>query len=116
MQTFGKKNNGPEAFLLRLGKLPVGKLTYSEGNWVFEYSEEFRRSPAARPLLEFPDLNAQYTSPYLWAFFALRIPSLSNPQIVDILRSEKISSDDKPRLLSHFGRLTATNPFELIPS
>lgn len=106
----------PEAeavFLLTYGDLLIGKLTAKQGLWHFEYSEEFRRQDELRPILEMPNVNEVYQSPNLWQFFAMRIPSLEQPEIEEILEREHIEELDSIRLLERFGKRTIANPFEL---
>lgn len=106
----------PEAeavFLLTYGDLLVGTLSAKQGLWHFEYSEEFRRQDDLRPIMEMPNVNEAYQSPNLWQFFAMRIPSLEQPEIEEILEREHIEELDSIRLLERFGKRTIANPFEL---
>jgi hypothetical protein len=105
-------------FTLRLDRIEIGKLTYYPWNarWSFKYSDQFKSVKHLRPLLEFPDLNREYVSPELWSFFSLRIPSMERFEIADVLKKNHVSPDDKPSLLKLFGRLSAANPFELVPA
>ncbi len=106
----------PEAeavFLLTYGDLLIGTLSAKQGLWHFEYSEEFRTQNDLRPILEMPNVNEVYQSPNLWQFFAMRIPSLEQPEIEEILEREHIEELDSIRLLERFGKRTIANPFEL---
>lgn len=106
----------PEAeavFLLTHGDLIIGKLSAKQGLWHFEYSDEFKRQKDLRPILEMPDVQKVYQSPNLWQFFAMRIPSLGQPDIEEILEREHILETDSIRLLDRFGKRTIANPFEL---
>jgi HipA-like protein len=104
-------------FSLRFDNLEVGKLTFSDhGYWSFEYSDSFKRLQPIQPLFEFPDLNRRYSGNHLSSFFELRIPSFSREDISIILEKENIARENKPRLLERFGRWSAANPFELVPS
>ena len=106
----------PEAeavFLLTHGDLVIGSLSAKQGLWQFEYSDEFKRQDDLRPILEMPDVERIYQSPNLWQFFAMRIPSLGQPEIEEILEREHIEETDAIRLSERFGKRTIANPFEL---
>jgi len=101
-------------FLLKYADLLVGTLTVENSVWHFKYADEFKQSKDdLRPLVEFPDLNTAYESKELWQFFAMRIPSPEQPEVEEILRSEKIGEHDAIKLLKRFGERTIANPFEL---
>ncbi|MGE5219616.1 MAG: HipA N-terminal domain-containing protein [Chloroflexota bacterium] len=100
-------------FILKYGDLLVGTLSVENGAWKFEYSEQYKKSKAFRPLVEFPDVDKIYESKELWQFFASRIPSPEQPEVDAILRREHISEDDSVALLRRFGTRTISNPFQL---
>ena len=100
-------------FLLTHGDLIIGRLSAKQGLWQFEYSREFKLQDDLRPILEMPDVQKVYQSPNLWQFFAMRIPSLGQPDVEEILEREHISETDSIRLLERFGKRTIANPFEL---
>jgi HipA-like protein len=102
-----------EAFWLFYQGLPIGVLSVSNGKWTFRYTDQFRRQDSIRPLVEFPDVGKTYTSEELWPFFAMRIPSLKQEAVRELLKREKIDPTDEVRLLERFGRRTTANPFEL---
>lgn len=116
----GKPESSPELvashaqFHLIYQGLLVGVLSVSDGHWTFCYSDEFRRQQKLRPIVEFPDLNKTYTSDELWPFFGMRIPSLKQTSIHDIVVEEKIDEADEAQLLRRFGKRTIANPFELV--
>lgn len=101
------------AFALFLGKVHVGVLSVSDGQWKFFYSDEFRRHEELRPLVSFPDKTAVYTSDELWPFFAMRIPSLKQPAIRERIAREHIDQGDRVKLLRRFGARTIANPYRL---
>jgi len=101
------------AFGLFLGKVHVGVLTLSDGQWKFEYSDEFRRHDELRPLVSFPDKTAVYQADELWPFFAMRIPSLKQPAIRERIEREHIDERDRVKLLRRFGARTIANPYRL---
>lgn len=101
------------AFALFLGKVHVGVLSLSEGQWMFVYSDEFRRHEELRPLVSFPDKTAVYRADELWPFFAMRIPSLKQPAIRERIQREHIDERDRVKLLRRFGTRTIANPYRL---
>jgi HipA-like protein len=102
------------SFHLRLGSLLVGVLSVADGHWTFRYADEFRRRPDLRPLPIFPELDKVYESEELWQFFRMRVPSLKQPSVREIVRREGLDSHDQIQLLRRFGRRTISNPFELV--
>jgi HipA-like protein len=111
-----ERDTAPErdaAFALLLGKVHVGVLSRSEGQWKFVYSDEFRRHEELRPLVSFPDKTAVYQAEELWPFFAMRIPSLKQPAIRERIEREHIDQRDRVKLLRRFGARTIANPYRL---
>lgn len=102
------------AFLLMLDDLHVGTLSYDKGDWLFQYSEDFRETQGIKTLADFPDANKNYKSEVLWPFFISRIPSLSRKRFKKVVEQQGIAENDLLGLLAHFGRRTITNPFELM--
>ena len=116
----GKAEHSPELaashaqFHLIYQGLLVGVLTVSNGHWTFHYSNEFRQQHRLRPIVEFPDVGKTYTSDELWPFFGMRIPSLKQTSIREIVDEENIDEADEAQLLRRFGKRTIANPFELV--
>lgn len=103
-------------FKLLYKDLVIGILRAAQGEWTFVYSDAFRKQPELKPLVEFPDLEKRYTSKHLWPSFVMRLPSLKQAEIQDVLRREKIDASDEVQLLRRFGHRTIANPFELVES
>jgi HipA-like protein len=101
------------SFQLKYGGLLIGVLSVENGVWKFAYSEDFKRSDQFRPLVEFPDVNQVYVNKDLWQFFAARIPSTEQDEVLEILQRENISETDSVGLLKRFGKQTIANPFSL---
>ncbi len=109
-----KVKNGKEAeFQLMLDKLEVGRLSYTEGKWIFKYSEEFKETSGIKTVADFPDIKKTYVNQELWPFFSSRIPSIARPGVKKVLEREGIEDNDLLNLLIRFGKHTITNPFEL---
>ena len=102
-------------FTLLYKNTPIAILSAEDGKWRFHYTDEFRRI-RLRAFVEFPDLDKTYTSDELWPFFAMRIPSLKQPAVRQIVDEESIDPTDEVQLLRCFGRRTVANPFELVES
>jgi HipA-like protein len=94
----------------------IGTLALKGGRWTFRYSDEFKAHPTLRTITEFPDVSKTYVSSELWPFFLMRIPSLRQTSIKEIVEREHISEHDEAKLLQRFGRRTVANPFELVAS
>jgi HipA-like protein len=100
-------------FHLVYGKQLIGMLTYFDGVWKFEYSDDFRNNATSMQIIDFPDMKKIYTNHQLWPFFATRIPSLNQPYQIKKIERANISKDDSVGLLKLFGSETITNPYRL---
>ena len=103
------------ALKVMLGSHEIGTLIADKGEWIFSYSEEFRKQSEIKPIIDFPDLKRQYRSRSLWPFFALRIPSPEQPAVREFLRSHPEQKPDEGILLKEFGERSIANPFRLVP-
>lgn len=93
--------------------LIVGKLLLAEGQWIFEYSDEFKTQNDIPPIPDFPDKFKTYNSEYLFPFFMQRIPGTSQPKVREEIEEKNINSTNVAELLRHFGKLSISNPFRL---
>ena len=100
-------------FRLVYGKQLIGVLTYSDGVWKFEYSDDFRVNSFAQPIMDFPDKGKVYSNQQLWPFFATRIPSLNQPYQLKKIERANVNKNDSVGLLKLFGYETITNPYRL---
>lgn len=103
------------AFKVMLGSLEVGTLRADHGEWVFAYSDAFRRQSEIKPIVDFPALDREYRDRALWPFFALRIPSPRQPAVQKFLQSWPGGKVDEGILLREFGARSISNPFRLVP-
>ncbi|HEX7378656.1 MAG TPA: HipA N-terminal domain-containing protein [Pirellulales bacterium] len=103
-------------FLLRFKGVTIGMLSAADGEWTFRYTDGFRKLGELRPIVEFPDIGKTYKSEELWPFFVMRLPSLRQPSVRDILESEAIDDTDEVALLRRFGKRAISSPFELEPT
>jgi hypothetical protein len=99
-------------FFLKYNKQEIGRLTYIDNKWHFEYSEWFKKQNEFRPIIEFPNKDKQYQSHELWSFFASRVPSLKQPKVQEFL-SKNNNKVDFIELLKKFGKTTINNPYYL---
>jgi HipA-like protein len=104
------------AFTVMLADVEVGTLTAANGEWEFSYSDQFRRQHELKPIVDFPDVNKHYRSRSLWPFFALRIPSPTQPAVRNFIEGRPDKKADEGLLLKKFGSRSVANPFRLVPA
>ena len=64
--------------------------------------------------MDFPDVNKTYRYEELPPFFVQRIPGLGQPKVQKIILEEKIDAHNEVELLKRFGKLSISNPFQLL--
>jgi HipA-like protein len=101
------------SFFLLYDKFHIGTLIYSNNEWEFLYSDEFKHRQIVKPIIDFPDVNKTYKSADLWPFFAARIPAINQQFQVTKLQKAKVDERSAVALLKIFGNRTVTNPFRL---
>jgi hypothetical protein len=116
-ENIGTSSEEQATFVLQFGALVVGTLQLLEGHWEFNYSEAFRSQLAqgagVQPLVEFPDVTRTYRSPELWPFFQARIPSVSQPRVLEEIERKGLDQRSAAELLKAFGERSIANPFLL---
>lgn len=100
-------------FSLKYQELEMGTLKFLEDEWVFEYTDIFKKQQEISPLIDFPELNKVYRSKILWPFFANRIPSLKQPKIKAYIDQNPSEKQNVVKLLELFGEYSVNNPFRL---
>jgi HipA-like protein len=105
--------NVAASFLLMYNDVSVGILWIKGGVWHFAYTDEFRNRTEFVPLVDFPDKAKLYKSEELWPFFALRIPSLQQPYVQQIVERENLDEKDYLQMLRQFGERSISNPYVL---
>ncbi len=105
--------NAEAHFVLKYKELKIGDLTYVNGKWVFEYSDEFKMQNKISTLVDFPVKELTYKEDFLWPFFSHRIPGLGQPKVQEIIKDENLNPENEIDLLRRFGQKSITNPFEL---
>ena len=102
-------------FILLVDGIKIGILFCEDGEWVFNYTDEFKSyTNEYKLIVGFPDVNKEYRSRTLWPFFRIRIPGLKQPSVKEILENENINKQNEVALLKRFGRKTIANPYELL--
>lgn len=103
------------ALKVMLDSHEIGTLIAEKGEWIFSYSDEFRKQTEIKPIADFPDVKKKYRSRSLWPFFALRIPSPEQPAVREFIHRQPQQKADEGILLKEFGARTIANPFRLVP-
>src|SRR5690554_2218035 len=88
---FFTPNDQRAHFILKYKNLIIGSLTHEDGNWKFEYSDEFKRQNEIDILVDFPEKEKRYVDKNLWPFFAHRIPGLGQPKVQEIIKLENLN-------------------------
>ena len=102
-------------FILIVDAIEVGILHCEDGEWVFKYTDEFKKHTDEYKLITgFPDVNKEYRKETLWPFFRIRIPGLKQPAVQEILEEEKIDKENEVAYVKRFGRKTIANTYELL--
>lgn len=100
-------------FALMYKQLVIGKLLIYQGEYTFQYSDEFRLQSSLSTIADFPRLDKIYKSSSLWPFFLSRIPSINTPSVSDRIKKHHIDYKNKAEMLRFFGRRSINNPFVL---
>lgn len=100
-------------FTLKIEDLDIGYLSFENGIWTFQYSDDFRKQKKYSRIVGFSNLEKVYTNNSLWPFFKLRIPGLKQPKIQEILEKENIDKNNDAFLLKRFGKINISNPYIL---
>lgn len=108
-----QNSNSNISFILSIGNLKIGYLTYENDEWIFKYSKDFKVQQKYKRITGFSDLNKTYRKDVLWPFFKIRIPGLKQPMIKEIIDAENIDVSDEALLLKRFGKKIRSNPYIL---
>lgn len=109
--------NQKNIFILKYKTLAIGELTLVDGVWTFTYTDAFKAQSKIEPLPDFPDVNKAYKKEdELHPFFLIRIPSLKQPSVQEIIKKKKIDANNEVELLKTFGYKSIANPFLLTPA
>lgn len=100
----------PKLHVLFEGK-EVAELVRYRDKFIFRYLDAFQQLRLA-PFPGLP-LGREYVSRELPRFFAERIPDVRRPEIRELIRKHGIEQDELT-LLAALGRMSVTDPFELV--
>jgi HipA-like protein len=104
-----------DTFILKVDNIELGVLHCENGEWVFNYTENFKQlQNEYTHIVGFPNINKVYHSETLWPFFRIRIPGLKQPSVQEIIKKENIDQHNEAALLKRFGYKTIANPYELV--
>lgn len=94
---------------------PVGRLDVEPSLYRFRYIGGAKRA-GYLPLIDFPDLYGDYSSPELFALFRNRVMAKGRPDRLDYLRCLDLSEDATPvEILAVNGGTRVTDAYEVFP-
>jgi len=93
----------------------VGTHSQEDGEFVFRYDPSFVKAGGLPPISEFPQVDREYRSKDLWAFFEARLPPVDRKDIKELLEhgEGRIAPGDILRVLGRVSKRTIANPYEL---
>ncbi len=98
-------------------KFKVAKLYKEKGTFYFKYNPENVKEAQKNGftlLIAFPQINALYDNPRLFAIFAARLPEPTRPEIKEILKNYGMSEYDDFELLKRSGAKLPTDNYEFV--
>ena len=96
-------------------KYKVAVLYKENGKYYFKYILENikeAQKKGFKPLIAFPQINAVYDNPKLFATFATRLPESTRPEIKEILETYGMTEYDAFELLKRSGGKLPTDNYE----
>jgi HipA-like protein len=94
-------------------RVHVGSLSKEHGEYVFEYSQQFKEHKELAPISAFREVSQPHRTKELPAFFRVRVPPLEREDVKRTVLELGIAPDDEFALLGAVGRKTITSPYEL---
>lgn len=98
-------------------KYKVAKLYKENGTFYFKYIIENVKEASKNGfelLIAFPQINALYDNPELFAVFASRLPEPTRPEIKEILATYGMTEYDDFELLKRSGAKLPTDNYEFV--
>lgn len=98
-------------------KYKVAKLYKENGTFYFKYILENVKEAQKNGfelLIAFPQINALYDNPELFAVFASRLPEPTRPEIKEILATYGMTKYDDFELLKRSGAKLPTDNYEFV--
>ena len=101
---------------VKTGKKYKVAILYKENNtfyfkYILENVKEAQKN-GFKLLVAFPQINALYDNPQLFAIFAARLPEQTRPEIKDILTTYGMTEYDEFELLKRSGAKLPTDNYE----
>ena len=98
-------------------KYKVGELYKKDNTFYFKYILENVKEAQMhgfKLLIAFPQINALYDNPKLFAVFAARLPERARPEIKEILATYGMTEYDEFELLKRSGAKLPTDNYEFV--
>ena len=98
-------------------KYKVAKLYKENGTFYFKYILENVKEAQKNGfelLIAFPQINATYENPHLFAVFSARLPDKKRPEIEKILKEYNMTEYDEFELLKRSGAKLPTDNYEFV--
>ena len=98
-------------------KYKVAELYKENGHFYFKYILENVKEAQKygfKLLIAFPQINALYDNPRLFANFAARLPEPTRPEIKEILKTYGMTEYDEFELLKRSGAKLPTDNYEFV--
>ena len=98
-------------------KYKVAELYKKDGKFYFKYILENlqeAKNNGFELLIAFPQINATYENPQLFAVFSSRLPEATRPEIKEILKTYGMTDYDEFELLKRSGAKLPTDNYEFI--
>ncbi len=95
--------------------LLVGTLSTEGGEYVFRYSEVFKRRLDIPAISAFPNRQEVYRASELWPFFQVRLPPLDRDDVRRLVEERHLDTEDLMALLPALGGHVVTSPYNLVP-
>lgn len=98
-------------------KYKVAELYKENGKFYFKYILENVKEAQKygfELLISFPQINAIYENPELFAVFSTRLPEPTRPEIKEILETYKMTEYDEFELLKRSGAKLPTDNYEFV--
>ena len=98
-------------------KYKVAELYKENGKYYFKYILENVKKAQEKGfelLIAFPQINATYENPELFAVFSSRLPEPTRPEIKEILKTYGMTEYDEFELLKRSGAKLPTDNYEFV--
>jgi HipA-like protein len=94
-------------------RVSVGSLRMADSEFVFQYTESFKKRKDLPAISAFPNKDEVYRSSVLWPFFEVRLPPMDRPDVARVIEEKHLDTEDTLGLLGELGRRVVATPYEL---